>query len=74
MQAVIIAGGLGTRLGQLTANQPKSLIPILGKPFIEYQFDFLKKDARSLILSFAWDTRVNRSQNIVVTAINSGSI
>jgi NDP-sugar pyrophosphorylase family protein len=43
MQAVIIAGGLGTRLGKLTANQPKSLIPILGKPFIEYQFDFLKK-------------------------------
>jgi NDP-sugar pyrophosphorylase family protein len=43
MQAVIIAGGLGTRLGKLTANQPKSLIPILGRPFIEYQFDFLKK-------------------------------
>ena len=45
MQSVIIAGGLGTRLGQLTANQPKSLILILGKPFIEYQFDFLKKNA-----------------------------
>ena len=28
MQVVIIAGGLGTRLGSLTANQPKSLIPI----------------------------------------------
>ena len=43
MQAVIIAGGLGTRLGHLTANQPKSLIPICGKAFIEYQFDFLNK-------------------------------
>ena len=43
MQAVIIAGGLGTRLGSLTSNQPKSMIQILGKPFIEYQFDLLTK-------------------------------
>ena len=43
MQALIIAGGLGTRLGQLTLNQPKSMIQILGKPFIEYQFDLLTK-------------------------------
>jgi len=44
MQVVIIAGGLGTRLGQLTANQPKSLIQILGKPFIDYHLDlFLTK-------------------------------
>ena len=42
MQAVIIAGGLGTRLGHFTVNQPKSLIQILGKPFIEYQFELLK--------------------------------
>ena len=43
MQVVIIAGGLGTRLGSLTVNQPKSMIQILGKPFIEYQFDLLTK-------------------------------
>ena len=43
MQVIIIAGGLGTRLGQLTLNQPKSMIQILGKPFIEYQFDLLTK-------------------------------
>jgi len=42
MQVVIIAGGLGTRLGQLTSNQPKSMIQILGKPFIDYQIDLLK--------------------------------
>ena len=45
MQVVIIAGGLGTRLGKLTLNQPKSMIQILGKPFIEYQFDLLTKDS-----------------------------
>jgi len=43
MQVVIIAGGLGTRLGQLTLNQPKSMIQIMGKTFIEYQFDLLTK-------------------------------
>jgi NDP-sugar pyrophosphorylase family protein len=43
VQVLIIAGGLGTRLGQLTLNQPKSMIQILGKPFIEYQFDLLTK-------------------------------
>jgi NDP-sugar pyrophosphorylase family protein len=43
MQVVIIAGGLGTRLGSLTLNQPKSMIRILGKPFIDYQFDLLTK-------------------------------
>jgi NDP-sugar pyrophosphorylase family protein len=42
MQVVIIAGGLGTRLGSLTVNQPKSMIQILGKPFIEYQLDLLR--------------------------------
>jgi NDP-sugar pyrophosphorylase family protein len=42
MQVAIIAGGLGTRLGSFTLNQPKSMIQILGKPFIDYQFDFLK--------------------------------
>jgi len=44
MQVAVIAGGLGTRLGVLTRDQPKSLIKILDKPFIEYQFDLLKNN------------------------------
>jgi MurNAc alpha-1-phosphate uridylyltransferase len=43
MQVAIIAGGLAMRLGTLTRYLPKSLINISGKPFIEYQFEFLKK-------------------------------
>jgi NDP-sugar pyrophosphorylase family protein len=42
MQAAIIAGGLATRLGDLTKNLPKSMLLINGAPFIEYQFEFLK--------------------------------
>ena len=42
IQVVILAGGLATRLGELTKNRPKSLIEILNKPFLEYQLEFLK--------------------------------
>ena len=43
MQVVILAGGLATRLRGLTRNRPKSMVEVLGKPFLEYQLDFLKK-------------------------------
>ncbi len=42
MQVVILAGGLATRLRPLTDAMPKSLVEICGKPFLEYQLDFLK--------------------------------
>ncbi len=42
MQAVILAGGLGTRLGALTAAQPKALVPVHGRPFIDYQLELLR--------------------------------
>ena len=41
--AAILAGGLGTRLGALTAKIPKALIPVAGKPFIAYQLEYLRK-------------------------------
>lgn len=44
MQIVILAGGKGTRLGNLTKNLPKSLVSIQGKPFLEYQLEFIKKN------------------------------
>jgi GTP:adenosylcobinamide-phosphate guanylyltransferase len=33
-QAVILYGGLGTRLGALTAQPPKPLLPVSGLPFL----------------------------------------
>ncbi|QAY95431.1 hypothetical protein CWB41_06530 [Methylovirgula ligni] len=35
-QCVILVGGLGTRLGALTANMPKPLLAVAGRPFLEY--------------------------------------
>ena len=40
--AVILAGGLGTRLRPLTYEIPKPLIPIKGRPILKWQIDLLK--------------------------------
>ena len=41
MQCVILAGGLGTRMRQLTGDTPKTLLPVGGFPFAFYQLDWL---------------------------------
>ncbi len=43
MQAVILAGGLGKRLRRAVEDRPKSMALVLGKPFLEYQVEHLKK-------------------------------
>lgn len=42
MQAVILAGGLGTRLRPATELVPKAMIPVNGRPFLEYQLELLR--------------------------------
>ncbi|MCR4324867.1 MAG: HAD-IIIA family hydrolase [Candidatus Curtissbacteria bacterium] len=43
MDAVILAGGKGERLGRLTSNTPKPLIKIGNKPLLEHQIFLLKR-------------------------------
>jgi mannose-1-phosphate guanylyltransferase/phosphomannomutase len=42
MKAVVMAGGEGTRLRPLTSNQPKPMVPIVGKPCMEHILDLLR--------------------------------
>ena len=41
MQAVVLAGGLGTRLGARTRDLPKALVPIAGRPFLGWLLEAL---------------------------------
>jgi len=40
-RAFVLGAGLGTRLKSLTANRPKPLIPVCGKPLISHAFEHL---------------------------------
>src|SRR3990172_1195747 len=42
MQAVILAGGLGERLGDLTGGLPKPMVDVGGRPFLEYELALLR--------------------------------
>ena len=43
MKAVVMAGGEGTRLRPLTSNQPKPMVPIVGKPCMEHIVELLRE-------------------------------
>ena len=55
MKAVILVGGEGTRLRPLTSNTTKAMVPILNRPFLEYQICYLKEHSiRDIILAMGY--------------------
>lgn len=50
MQAVVLAGGLGTRLWPLTETVPKPMVPVAGAPYLEHQLRLLARQSVSDIV------------------------
>ncbi|MBA4448362.1 MAG: nucleotidyltransferase family protein [Nitrosopumilaceae archaeon] len=55
MKAVILAGGLGTRLRPLTLKTPKPMLPLGKKPILEHLIDWNKKNGvKSIVLCVSY--------------------
>lgn len=53
--AVILAGGLGTRLRSAVPDLPKPMAPISGRPFLEHQLDYwIKQGVSYFVLSVCY--------------------
>ena len=51
-QAVILAGGRGTRLGPYTDDRPKPMVPVLGSPFLNTRSNsFGRRGSKGFCLS-----------------------
>ncbi len=59
MKAILLAGGKGTRLRPLTIHTPKPIVPIFGRPFLNYQIDLVKKlpEIDEVVLSLNYQPR-----------------
>ena len=59
MEAIILAGGFGTRLSMVVSDVPKPMAPINGRPFLEYLLDDLnEKGINRVILAVGYKKEI----------------
>ncbi|MDA7792366.1 nucleotidyltransferase family protein [bacterium] len=57
--AIVLAGGFGTRLHSVVSDVPKPMAPIGGRPFLEYQLDYLGRSGiGTVVLSTGYKAAV----------------
>ncbi len=60
--AIILVGGRGTRLGALSAAMPKPMLPVAGRPFLEYLVHQLRRsEIRTIIFACGYRCEVVRA-------------
>lgn len=59
MEAIVLAGGLGTRLQGVIGAQPKCMAPVNGQPFLHYILDYLERQrCTRAIMSLGYKHRI----------------
>ncbi len=58
MKALVLIGGLGTRLRPVTYAVPKQLIPLAGKPMLYHVLDLLPPDVEEVVLASGYKSDV----------------
>ena len=59
MEAIVLAGGFGTRLRRVVSDVPKPMAPVAGKPFLSYLLDDLqRKGIHRVVLAVGYKSDV----------------
>src|SRR3990172_11296103 len=77
MKAVLMSAGEGTRLRPLTYGIPKQLLPVAGKPVIDYVLDniFKSKDIEEIIVTVSHLAHLENSlRNYIANTRDSSKI
>ncbi len=82
MQAIILAGGYGTRLYPLTIDAPKPMIPVAGKPMIEYLLEKIthRSDISEIFIvsnekfAHVFEAWLEKNPNQKITIVNDGTV
>ena len=68
MKAMILAAGRGERMRPLTDHEPKPLLPVRGKPLIEWHLEALARaGVREVVVNTAW------LEDAIVAALGDGA-
>lgn len=71
-EAIVLAGGLGTRLKPVLADLPKSLAPVAGKPFLAYLLNYSRQQGIKKFI-FALGYKTEQIEAFVTKNLPAGS-